>query len=168
MESQPCRTRILITPSSCGAAGLVEQLLGGPSVPIASCHVPTAPGEVVQLLLLGEDPWGSFVFAVGCGILGTRSPAVPWEEFRFGRRPLGFSAGPRRLLNLLFTAGKWGGRRAGIPRGGAWMPLSSPSQKSAFSAFAPSLAPWAVGDSRSEAGWSFGSLGIRLGFKENL
>lgn len=115
MESQPCRTRILITPSSFGATGLVEQLLGGPSVPIASCHVPTAPGEVVQLLLLGEDPWGSFVFAVGCGILGMRSPAVPWEEFRFGRRPLGFSAGPRRLLNLLFTAGKRGGRRAGIP-----------------------------------------------------
>lgn len=53
-----------------------------PLVLIASCHVATAPGEVVQLLLLGEEPWGSFGFAVGVWEFWGRA----WEEFRV---PLG-------------------------------------------------------------------------------
>lgn len=151
-ESHPCRTRIFVTPSSCGVTGLVEQLLGGPWVPIASCHVPTAPGEVVQLLLLGQDPWGLlvFFFAVGCGILGTALGAVQAPSPRL-----------LRLLNLLFTAGKGEGGELGR------VLLSSPSQKKKKvpSPLTPSLAP---GSLSLEAGWSFGSLGIRVGFQENL
>lgn len=53
-QSQPCRTRILVTPSSCGARGAAAWWPLGPD-----CFV------VVQLLLLGEEPWGLFGFAVG-------------------------------------------------------------------------------------------------------
>lgn len=75
-QSQPCRTRVLVTPSS---------FLQGHGAPGAAAWWPLAPDCFVprshssrgslQLLLLGEEPWGLFVFAVGCGILGT------WEEF---------------------------------------------------------------------------------------
>lgn len=75
-----------------------------PLVLIASCHVATAPGEVVQLLLLGEEPWGSFGFALGVWEFWGHA----WEEFRV----------PPRLLNLLFTAGKGEGGELGFLRVG--------------------------------------------------
>ncbi|XP_064254890.1 G1/S-specific cyclin-D3 isoform X1 [Passer domesticus] len=65
---------------SCGARGAAAWWPLGPDCFVPHSH---SSGGSLQLLLLGQDPWGSFVFAVGCGISGTRrSPSVPWEEFR--------------------------------------------------------------------------------------
>lgn len=133
MESQPCRTRILLTTPRL-LRGLVEQLLGGPSVTIASCHVPAAPGEVCAAASAWRGPVGLCLFVLlGVWDFGdTHPPAMPREESRFGCCPLGFAAGPRRLLNLLFTAGKWGGRRAFLGvEPGCCSPLL-PKKKSAF------------------------------------
>lgn len=122
-------------------------------------------GKIVWLLLLGEGPWGSFVVAVGRGIFGDALPVRALGGVR--GPPLSFS-GPRRLLNLLFTAGKRGGRRGWAFQGwglGAAL-LSFP--KKVPSPFCPFPGSLGSGRLSSEAGWSLGSLGIRLGFKENL
>lgn len=153
---QPCRTQILSTPSSCRATGLVEQLLGGPSVPIASCHIPTAPGEVVQLLLLGEDPWGLFVCAVGCGILGVCSPAVPWGSSGSGAVPSAFLS---CLIYCSLLGNGEGGELAFLGVGpGCCSPLLPKKVPSPFHPFPGSLSS---GRLSLEAGWSFGSLGIK-------
>lgn len=133
-EGQESQSRILVTPAP---LGLVEQLPGGPWVPIASCHIPTAPGGAEQLLLLGED---ALVFAVGRGILGTCSPSVPWEEFRV---PSAFQA-RRGCLIYCSLLGNGEGGELGIPgvEPGRCSPLLP---KKVPSPFAPSLAPRAVG-----------------------
>lgn len=141
MESHPCRT-LLSPPAGSWSSCLVAPQCPHCLVPHShssggSCAAASAWRGPVGLVCFG------FFFAVGCGILGTALGAV--------------QAGLLRLLNLLFTAGKGEGGELGL----CAALLSSP--KKVPSPLTPSLGS---GSLSSEAGWSFGSLGIRVGFQE--
>lgn len=127
--------------------------------------------------------WGLFLVAVRFGICGFSAclgDALPVctdsrrEALTPGSSLLGevwaqspwLSAAPLRLLNLLLTAGKWGGRKTLLFLGvgpGCWSPLLP---KECLPPLSPSPAPWAMGDSHLVG--FLGSLDIRLGFKKYI
>lgn len=149
MESHPCRTRTLVTPSSCGAAGAAAWWpLGAPGWPLgADCFVPhsrSSGGKSCGCFCLERARGAPLLLLLDVGFLGTRSPSVPWEEF--GVPPSAFLAHGGCLIYCSLLGNGEGGE-AGHSRAGAWVLLSSPSQKKCLPPFAPSLAPWAVGDS---------------------
>lgn len=147
-------------------------MLIGPLVPIASCQIAVAPGGWRGCFCLEGKRGACFLLLLDLGFAGfrlawgTRSPSAPdsrREGLASGSSLLGevwaqspwLSAAPLRLLNLLLTAGKWGGRKTlpflGVGPG-CWSPLLP---KECLPPLSPSPAPWAMGDSHLEAGWFF-------------
>lgn len=147
-------------------------MLVGPLVPIASCQIAVAPGGWRDCFCLEGKTWGLFLVAVRFGICGfsaclgdvlpvcvdSRRGVLASGSTLLGEawaRSPWLPAAPLRLLNLLLTAGKQGGRKTlqflGVGPG-RWFPLLP---KECLHPSSPSLAPWATGDSHLEAGCFF-------------
>lgn len=166
MESQPCRTRILITSSSCRAMEIMEQLFGGPSAPIAATS-PELRGKLCSCLCLERTHGACLFLLLDVGFWGRAPRPCLGRSSGLGAVLSAFLLAHRGCLIYCSLLGNWeGGELAFLGVGhGCCSPFLP--KRSAFP-LRPFLGSLGGGRLSLEAGWSFGSLGVRLGFKENL